>query len=96
MADNTCACCGAIIPEGRHICLLCEGENEVQHFHPQIAPVRTNGDRLRAMSDEELVKSIGLACRRCAYFKTGHGSCDELDCTEGNLAWLKQEVSEDA
>lgn len=36
MADNTCACCGAIIPEGRHICLLCERENEVQQFHPQI------------------------------------------------------------
>lgn len=36
MPDNTCACCGAIIPEGRHICLLCERENEVQQFHPQI------------------------------------------------------------
>ena len=37
---NTCVCCGAIIPEGRHICLLCEGENEVQTFRPQIDSAR--------------------------------------------------------
>lgn len=33
MAENTCVCCGAIIPDGRHICLLCEKSNEVQIFH---------------------------------------------------------------
>ena len=37
MCDNTCICCGRIIPEGRHICLACEHENEVQIFH-QHAP----------------------------------------------------------
>ena len=36
MTDNTCITCGAIIPEGRHICLLCEKSNEAQIFqqHP--------------------------------------------------------------
>lgn len=94
MPDNTCICCGAIIPEGRQICLLCEGENEVQHFHQQIPPVRTNGDRIRAMTDEELVKSIGLACKRCAYYKVGHGECSGQDkeCADGNLEWLGSEV----
>ena len=32
MPDNTCMLCGKIIPEGRHICLSCEGQNEMQTF----------------------------------------------------------------
>lgn len=32
MPDNTCVCCGKIIPEGRQICLSCEGQNEMQTF----------------------------------------------------------------
>lgn len=30
MPDNTCITCGKTIPEGRHICLLCEKANEAQ------------------------------------------------------------------
>ena len=30
--ENHCMKCGAIIPEGRHICLTCEGTNEMQTF----------------------------------------------------------------
>lgn len=58
----------------------------------------TNGDRIRRMTDEEFVKSIGLACKRCAYYKVGHGECSGQDkeYADGNLEWLKQEVSEDA
>lgn len=53
----------------------------------------TNADRIRQMTDEELVKSIGLACKRCAYYKVGHVECSVQDkeCTDGNLEWLKQE-----
>lgn len=28
MPDNTCVCCGAVIPEGRQICPSCEGEEK--------------------------------------------------------------------
>lgn len=52
----------------------------------------TNGDKIRQMTDEELVKAIGLACRRCAYFKNGKCTEPDKDCTDGNLEWLKQEV----
>lgn len=55
-----------------------------------------NADRLRQMTDEELVKSIGLACKRCVYRTASIGECADRDCTDGNLEWLKQEVSEDA
>lgn len=56
----------------------------------------TNADRIRHMTDEELVKSIGLACRRCAYFAESKCTGKDKECTDGNLKWLKQEVSEDA
>lgn len=66
MADNTCACCGAIIPEGRQICLLCEGENEVQHFHPQI-------DCARILKLCNEIEDIA-----CEIYNTGHmmQNCD--------------------
>ena len=38
MPDNTCVCCGKIIPEGRHICLSCEGQNEMQNFRQNTKP----------------------------------------------------------
>lgn len=104
MQDNTCVCCGRIIPEGRHICLSCGSYDDMQTFRPSSRayypepPKVTNADRIRQMTDEELVKSIGLSCKRCAYYKVGHGEfCgQDKECTDGNLEWLKREVSEDA
>lgn len=57
----------------------------------------TNAEIIRQMTDEELVKAIGLACRRCAYCNVENGKCTEpdKDCTDGNLEWLKQEVKTD-
>lgn len=30
--ENRCISCGRVIPDGRHVCLLCSGENELQSF----------------------------------------------------------------
>lgn len=59
--DNTCICCGRIIPEGRHICLQCERGNEMQSFCGIRKPsvIKTNGDRVRSMSNAELSKLLG-------------------------------------
>lgn len=54
----------------------------------------TNGDKIRAMTDEELVDSIGLACKRCIYHTDRLGDCADRECTDGNLAWLKREVAQ--
>lgn len=58
---------------------------------------KTNGDRIRQMTDdEELLSAIGTGCYRCAY---RNGECDSgygEGCIAGNLEWLKQEASEDA
>lgn len=49
MPDGTCMVCGRIIPEGRHICLSCMGQ-EMQSFQPKyykIVPARGNRKLLR-------------------------------------------------
>ena len=50
--------------------------------------VITNGDRFRAMTNEELVEF--LACKECAY----DGNCRGRSCTAGILKYLNQEVTE--
>ena len=58
------------------------------------AQPKTNADRIRQMTDEELAESIGLACKRCAYCAGNKCTGQDKECAEGNLKWLKQEVSE--
>ena len=66
---------------------ICREHEEVKH-------PKTNGDRIRIMTDdEELLSAIGTGCYRCAY---NNGECDSgcgEGCIVGNLEWLKQEVS---
>lgn len=56
----------------------------------------TKGDKIRAMTDEELAEMLLLStcyfrCSKCKY----HSNCIGKSCTEAALEWLKQEVSED-
>ena len=66
-------------------------------IEPEVKKPKTNGDRIRQMTDdEELLSTIGTECYRCAY---RNGECDSgygEGCIAGNLEWLKQEVQEDA
>ena len=71
--ENTCMMCGRIIPEGRHICLLCERGDDMQTFRPRRE--KTNGDRLREMSDEELALLIKQITDRCWNPDTGCRNC---------------------
>lgn len=93
---NTCKACGRPIPMDQHICLQCGTENVMQTFEQRKKEPETNGDRIRAMiDDEELLSAIGTGCYRCAY---SSGECDGYGdgCYAGNLKWLKQEAKEDA
>jgi hypothetical protein len=49
----------------------------------------TNGDKIRAMTDEEL--AVFICDSICA-----HATCGFYSCETCALQWLKQEVSEDA
>ena len=55
---------------------------------------RTNGDKIRAMNDEELAEWLDLhgECNQCAY----HPAQCNTDCNEGHLKWLQKEAEEDA
>ena len=61
------------------------------------ANVRTNADRIRAMSDEELAKMLtvgkgAFACFECR--EIGDGECS-MKCDERCLEWLQQPAEED-
>ena len=92
MREPKCIVCGRIIPEGRFVCLHCEGQNEMQKFRKK---PKTNGDRIRQMTDEELADKLTDKCAVCAYH---YAECETKFClcVEGVLKWLKQEVKEDA
>ena len=68
------------------------GVNVKDHYKP-----RSNADRIRSMSDEELAEFLTdhhrYPCKYC-------GSCwadsesDEMGCGKGLIQWLKSEVKE--
>ncbi len=55
---------------------------------------KTNGDRIRHMTDEELAEIVRfvLDCEDCTFH--GGSGCSG-DCYAGAILWLRQEVSED-
>lgn len=53
-----CMICCKETADGRHICLSCEHENDMQTFKTEQPQIKTNGDHLRSMTNTELVKYI--------------------------------------
>ena len=53
--------------------------------------VITNGDRFRAMTNEELAKELRGNCNHCALLRE---PCSGCECDEGILEYLNQEVTE--
>lgn len=54
---------------------------------------KTNADRIRAMSDEELAKWIDWLFGRCEWCDTDKmaaDECNDVECTPCILEWLKQ------
>lgn len=51
---------------------------------------KTNGDRVRAMSDEELINFYFGGCDEVCI--NDGNSCTDAMCREGMRAWLRQEV----
>jgi len=87
MADNTCISCGRIIPEGRHICLHCGDYDDQQRFTTPKPQIKTNADRIRSMTDDELIPIVHHYV--CIQFPTG---CPKERCDDCVRTWLKQEV----
>lgn len=69
-------------------------QQNCKHFEPKHKP--TYGDRIRAMSDEELAELLQRPyCYCCGYDVDYFGNCNspaEMSCEEAILEWLKKEV----
>ena len=87
----TCKLDGLLVPDPRIGCKYRKADED--------KPM-TNGDKIRAMTDEELAALIANEndfCSLCAYKSDDPICCKPLtECTHGFYEWLKQEVSEDA
>lgn len=85
MPDNTCICCGRVIPEGRQICLHCGDYDDQQRLCPPRNNRQTNGDRIRAMSNEELAQFLCQIgdCKTCPF--------SSIQCNI--MGWLEREVN---
>jgi hypothetical protein len=59
---------------------------------------KTNGDKIRSMTDDELAKFMCLLidklCFGCSFSHVDE--CEGITCEEARKQWLKQDVSEDA
>ena len=95
MLDNVCVCCGKDIPEGRQVCRSCEVAGQKMGLLNKPAVV-TNGDRIRAMDNEQLAEflnAIMLCCNEetpCSekYCPIYEGCARNVMCVE---RWLGQE-----
>lgn len=78
----------------KHIYDCCESIREyLKEIAAEItAPPKSNADRIRQMTDEELADIMQGQCACCAYQLTG---CTEKECKDGAYEWLKQEVKTD-
>lgn len=87
MIDNTCIRCGRTIPEGRHVCRSCEIEGQKMGLLNKPA-VRTNGDKVRQMTDEQLIPLI------MNYVCDNRGDCpsQNMNCRECVKEWLESEA----
>jgi RNA polymerase subunit RPABC4/transcription elongation factor Spt4 len=67
--ENHCMKCGAIIPEGRHICLTCEGTNEMQTFERR-KPTEPSSKPTDAQAED--------AVNHPAHYQGAHECIDEM------------------
>ena len=79
----------------KHIYDCCESIREyLKAISAEItAPPKSNADRIRQMTDEELADVMQGQCACCAYQLTG---CTKKECKDGAYEWLRKEADEDA
>lgn len=87
MADARCIRCGRVIPDSEQLCLHCGDYDDQQRFCPPKHARQTNGDRIRAMSNAELVKLL-MGSYPC---DSRHGCPD--DCENCIREWLESEAN---
>lgn len=79
---------------GEYLAKLAEKQNTAVGYVPQLK--KTNADRIRAMTDEEMAEFIAYStsCETCVVRKSGSDECHNTNCSTAWLEWLKEEVHE--
>lgn len=74
--------------------LLCSDYSIEEEEVFEDEPIVTNGDRIRAMTNEELANFIACdnMCLHCDLYGKDCMNMEFLGCEDGILKWLKQEV----
>ena len=97
MNDNTCVCCGAVIPEGRQVCIDCETASNVGYMRLK---GKTIADRIKKMNLSELVTFFCIVRLEQPYCKWRIAQkasplplpfCLKSDCSNCIREWLESE-----
>ena len=65
---------------------------------PVVDKPKTNADRIRAMSDEELAEFLSRGLKEpcdCCQLAIFEGACTETLCEDAMVKWLQQPVEEE-
>ena len=82
--DEKCVVCGDIVPEGVRVCPKCYWDK---------SKIKTNFDRVKALSPEMFVKLFPGKCLIAIYGEERR--CEnQPSCAECMVDWLKTEVKE--
>ena len=82
MSANLCVCCGAVIPEGRQVCPICEkGKNPMKNreaynaYHKEY--YKKHRDKINARR-RELAKEVTrvIRCKDCVFFNC-YATCND-------------------
>ena len=94
--DRVCAYCGKHEVKARGLCNACYIRLQ-RHGDCKYRRHKTNADKIRAMTDEELAELFSQSCdcgHACCVIDDKHISCVN-GCTSAWLDWLKQEATND-
>ena len=80
--NNTCVCCGRIIPEGTQICLQCGSYDDQQRFK-QKSDLTNKETRIRRMIDSEVTEFVWQ------YICSQKESCPAGSCADCVMDWLR-------
>ena len=93
MVNPNCGKCGMLNHAGFCMLTACRFPQVNTDLGFMPPPKRTNADRIRSMTDEELAYFIAYStpCETCIVKKGGSDECRNTTCPKAWLDWLRQE-----
>lgn len=89
-----CSSCGTEYADSDYLYMMYQCPHCFAEMGEARKSPKTNGDKIRQMSDEELAEIVRfvLDCEDCTFH--GNNGCSG-DCYTGAISWLREEVHED-